>query len=424
MQRRLIRVLPVLSALAFASAAFTQEATTTSAASSLVITTTDPMVAMGIQRMFDAGDGVPEIGDGKALVLSLDDGGKLSTREAAAGAWLTIEAKPAVLMKTFKQPVTRARMQAGMIGGMALGQAGIDAEAIDDIMDAVFDFPNQIEAMTVSIPRRYEAGQQMDIDVDLMPKTDTWFNSLVVALKPHAAGLRRLPGKGAMMQVDADFDFAAVLPQLTPMVDKMTVMMISEEALRTKAIALMKGYYKSLAGPMSMTFDFRDGMRATMELSDPAAMNAALTDPTFAEITKASSDMTGGVAEITPNAITHRDIGVTSTVVELDDVGPNPLTKDGQTESFSAIAGNAMVVSSFGDAASNVKSLIDQVLDNKLKRTPLGKLMTMSLDLGKMVDFIGEMSGGQGPDANDIPAGVNMGLAKTDKGLHIEVRIK
>lgn len=411
-----------LSVLLACGHAFAQDATTTSAASPLVITTTDPTVAMGVNRMFKGAAGMPEIGEGKALVLSLDDGGKLSSRDAAAGDWLRIEANPAALMKVFKKEVAQGRMTAGMFGGMALAQSGLDAEAIDVILDAVFDFPNQLDALVVSIPKSYAAGEQMDVVVDLAPKAETWFAQLVTGLKPHAKGLRNLSQSGAMMHAAFDMDFAAVSPLLMPMVELFTGFMIEDDALKAKAKTLYANYMSGYAGPMSMTFDMEDGMRVLVEASDGDAITAAMKDPAWLEITKASADMAGGVVDVNLDALQHRDVTVIESTVELDDPASNPLAKDGKMSTMVAVGGDAMLMSMMGDAKSSIKSLIDLALDAKNARKPLGKLMTMHFDVVRFGAFMASQTGQE--LGEEAPENIDIGLAKNDKGLHLEVKIK
>ena len=399
------------------------QAATTTTSSQLVITTTDSRVASGVQRMFGGAGGAPAaIGEGMALVMSLDDGGKLATREAAGEAWLVIEAKPAFLMKTFGKQVRQARMTAGMMGGMALAQAGIEAEAIDEVMDALFEFPNQVETLTVTIPRKYEAKESMAIAVGLAPKAETWFAGLVASLKPHDQGLRRLHGHDAMMTADFDLDFAAIYPSLEPMVAKFTTFMVRDEALRAKVGPMLDRFYKGVSGPGSMSMDFENGMQFIMELCDPDAVAQVMADPAYAEYGKVASEMAGGVADVTPNALTHRDVAVTKTVVELDDPGNNPFAKDGKTVTMAAISGGAMLMTSFGDAEAGIKSLIDLALDGKLARAPLGKLMTAHIDVGRFMAFISEQMGG--PPSDDAPDSIDVSLAKNVNGLRIEVNVK
>lgn len=416
--------LPALATLLCQPFVAAQEETTT-ASSPLTVTTTDPMVARAFHRMFDEG-ATFEIAEDRALVMSLDDGGKLVSREGAPSGWLTIEARPAALMRTFKQQVTQGRMMAGMMGGMAFGQMGIDSADVDDIFDALFEFPNQIDKVRVTLPKKVEKGSPIDIDIDVTPLLESWLGNLVSSLRQHPAGLRRLPPAGAMMTMDADVDFQAVMPLIAPVMNKLSKMFIPDDDLRAAADELYPKYYKGLAGPMSATFDTRSGMRVLMELSDSEAITTVMSDPRWVEMTTAATEASGvASAKLEPAAVTHRGIPMLRTTIEYDEsMGANPFIPNGNAVGFSGVAGNAMVVTAMNQSDAEAKSLIDAVLDEKVKRAPLpnSNLVSVGIDLVKLIDVMSDAMGG-GPDG-DVPDRADVNIRKLNKDLHIEVRIK
>ena len=82
----------VASAILLPSLAFAQETTATSA---LTITTNNRSVAREVAQMFSSDAELPEVGDGKVAILSLDDGGNINVRGGAGDGWMRIDARPA-----------------------------------------------------------------------------------------------------------------------------------------------------------------------------------------------------------------------------------------------------------------------------------------------------------------------------------------
>ena len=160
----------VASAILLPSLAFAQETTATSA---LTITTNNRSVAREVAQMFSSDAELPEVGDGKVAILSLDDGGNINVRGGAGDGWMRIDARPAQLMEIFGAQVAQGRQMAQMMGGMALGQAGFDFDDVDQMVGAMFSFPKQIDSLTVIIPTEYAPGEAMNVDVDLTPKDGT-----------------------------------------------------------------------------------------------------------------------------------------------------------------------------------------------------------------------------------------------------------
>ena len=399
----------------------------TSSSSALIITTDDAMVARGVQSMFGGTGALPKPGEGAAYVLSLDDGGKVIAGEGAAKGWLTIDARPAQLMKIFKQQVTRARMMGSMMGGMALSQMGVDSAEVDDIVEAVFAFPNQVDTLHIAMPAKPEKGKPIALDLDLGPVAKTGFADLVTALHPHPQGLRHLPDDGAMLTMNADIELSSILPIVTPLLQKFTTMMIADEDLRKQAVEMYAKFYPDLAGPMSMSMDQKSGMRMLAELVDGKAIATIMEDPLYAKIAQEAGSM-GGAAKLTiePKAFEHRGVSLTKSSVEMEDTGePNPFMKDGKSVNLGGVVGSAMISVGMNAGEDDAKVLVDSILDNKLKRSPLGKgntLMTMGIDLTKFGDMIAETTG-NAPEG-EMPARADMSMQKNDKGLHIEVRIK
>ncbi|MGE0143942.1 MAG: hypothetical protein AB7I19_09580 [Planctomycetota bacterium] len=422
MKRTLLPILPLL----VAQTALAQAETTT-ATSPLVVTTTDKMIARAMARNFGGEAKLEELSDGGAYVLSLDDGGKVAIRQGEARGWMHIDAKPAALMRVFSQQVQQGRMMASMMGGMALSQAGIDSADVGDIVDAVFDFPKQLDGLTVAIADKIEQGKPIAIDIAMAPKADTWFGKLVGGLRQHPAGFRKLPGADAMVTMDADVDFSAVTPLIRPMMDKMMGMMIQDEDLMASAKEMYDVYYQNLAGPMSLTFDGTFSMQMLAEVKDTSAMQEIMGSEAWAKLAKAAGEM-NDMATVTmnPNVGTHRDVTIMSSVTEMSEDAPeSPFMKGNKVEQFMAVAGDAVLMTSANGGLDGIKSLIDGAMDNKkFKRGPLagGQLVAIGVDVMKLMDMMSQMTGGE-PEG-EIPARADVSVGKTGGSLTMAIRVK
>jgi hypothetical protein len=414
------------SLLLVAQAVPAQEETT--AGSPLTIITNDPEIAEGMLEAFDSDAAAPETGDGKVAILSLDEGGQVNARSGEGNVWLRIEARPAQLMDVFGAQMMQYQQMAQMMGGMALGQQGFDFEEVNKMVTAVFAFPKQVDRAVLVIAENPDATKSLDLSLDLSPVAGTWFGKLVANLQPNAAGVKRLVDESALLSLDTNFDVSKVIDQLKPLIAVSSSIGQQGKEARAKAADLYLKFYEACSGSMSIVFEPGSGARGLVGLADPGVMGSLLESDDYLEIQKAAAEASDmAEATIEPSAFTHRDVQVAKTSIEFDNPDMAPFAQDGIMNTFTAIADDVMIMTMFGGDEVAMKASIDRVLDQQLKtvQLPGGALAVMTMDMVGFVDFIGEMSGGMGgPDPDEVPARVDVKLAKAEGGLHLKVLAK
>ena len=132
------------------------------------------------------------------------------------------------------------------------------------------------------------------------------------------------------------------------------------------------------------------------------------------------SMMAAAEGKLTPKALTHRDVALFKSEVEIDESTPNPLAKDGKITSFGGVVGDfVMMVMNAGEGAA--KQIIDGVLDQKVKRKMLspGNFATVRV---AMAEFAAMMSDGQA-DTEDMPKSIDVQLGSNGTAITFDVKV-
>jgi hypothetical protein len=121
--------------------------------------------------------------------------------------------------------------------------------------------------------------------------------------------------------------------------------------------------------------------------------------------------------EIKHNALVHRDVSFTKQTVETGQ--DTPVSPDGTSTTFSAVAGGYMISASNEAAA---KGLADMVLDQKVDRAALpdGAILSLWLRLGELVQ---SMAGGMAPPGEDFPQTASLDLGAAGGRLKLNVKV-
>lgn len=398
----------------------------------LVIKTAEQDMAEGMASGMELEGELPKLEKGAHYVLSVDAEGKLSAKtEQGKVGFLELSANPGALMEVFAEKVEETK---GMVQGMAtmmLGQQGIKAKDAAAIMKAVFDFPKQIENITLRISSNPEKAKQdgLDIDVGLTAVGGTWFGDLIAAMQPCAQGAPVLPDQTAAMQMQGSFDAAAIVKFAMPLLDIAARMVSKSPEEQKKYRAMLDQGMKIYDGGVAMTWAGPGGMKMLVGLSDPAAAQKLFGSEEYLAMMKAQSTANQMMdAEVTPKAFEHRGVQVTKTKAEMKEgamMPPNPMMPNGVVETYIGIAGNYYIFTMFGSKEEDMKALIDAVADQKIQRAPLasGVLMQMNIDL---VKFVGEMMAamGGGAEDEDMPEKMSMSLSRTEKTLSLKIHAK
>lgn len=428
MNHRLSLIAPLLMALA--TPAFTQDVTITpkveakkSQTPALVIKTNKHEIASGMAEGFEVQGEVPEAKDGQHYVISIDDGGKAKVVIADGKAgYMEVHAKPGPLMEIFADKIEQARGMAQGFGTMALQQAGMKTKDAVRFIQSVFDFPKQIESFEMNIASDPEHAKKdgMDIDMQMTAVAGTGFAEFVAAMRPNGLGAPQVGSGGGMMSMTAGLDGKGLAKAVMPLMSFITPMVAKTEEDSKKFSALTEKMLGLTDGSLGMEM-VGDGMHFVLGLTDGKTYQELMTSPEYKAFAKLGTP--AAEVEVTDKAFEHRSVSVTKSVVkpkEGSELPPNPLFGDGPVETFSAVAGNYMVMTMGGGKDQAIKGLIDNALDQKVKRTPLagGALMIIALDMGKL----SEKMGGQAEE--DAPETMTMSLTRTTTGLGFKIHAK
>src|SRR5690606_9434193 len=159
---------------------------------------------------------------------------------------------------------------------------------------------------------------------------------------------------------------------------------VGEEAKAT-ARRLHRDYYSSQSGTVSVVFDMANGGKVLQGLSDPAKMEALMSDAAYVDMAKSAAEASGmaeakvepkrraayaampksaaeasgmGEAKVEPKALVHRDVPVMRTTMIYDDPQMSPLGED-DMESYVAVAGDLLITTMMAGAKAEVQALID-----------------------------------------------------------------
>ena len=144
----------------------------------LVVKTSSHEVAVGVLVRFGSFDFPPVLGPGEHHVMTLGEGGIKVVKSEGDAPLLQIEARPPALMAMYSDQMAQFRGIARSAGILALGQQGIQPGSAVQIVEAIIGFPNQIEALSLTLtgdPQAPQAGYHAELT--LAPSADTWFGS-------------------------------------------------------------------------------------------------------------------------------------------------------------------------------------------------------------------------------------------------------
>lgn len=399
----------------------------------LVLRTNNAELAASMLSSFDATAEVPAMGEGSFIVLTLDDGGKISASTAEGEApYMSLQARPADLMEIFSDDVDGAQQMAQGMGGMAAGSMGIDFSDVAVIVGGVFSFPRQIDSLSLEVAEDPGDAMNLNAAIQITPKADTWFGKLVDATQMNGAGRMAIGDSDAMMRMDSNLDISKlgeVLRPLFALAAKMTAKSGDDLAKAAKAI---DDYFKASDGTMSMSFNpGQSGMLTLIGLSDAELSSKLLYGDAFAEIYAIQQRKNRMVEfEVEQKAMEHREVQVvkvTQTSEAQGMMGPNPFAgPDGSMVSYYAVANGILLMAGNGAGSGEIKGLIDSALDGKFAREPLGKdvLMTAAFRIKELAGAFGGMAGAPPGSADEMPETMNLDLKKIGKSLMIEVSSK
>jgi len=397
----------------------------------LVVKTARPEVADSMAMGFDHPDELPDLAADAHYVLSLGADQKLKVETGTGDVGLMeVTADPAALMEMFAEQVEGGKAMFRGTMTLALQPQGLTPKDVAAFVDGMFAFPKQIQQLSLKVVGDPEAVTETGLDITLRmdPLAGSPFAATVEALQPCSQGAPTLPGDAAAMLHMQGSIAPASLPALFEPFLALTVRMTSqgdEQAQKTKA--LYEKFLKLYDGGFSASFGFPFNGYMLMGMLDGEAAQKMFASEEYLAVMKAQQVANRDMKmELTPNAFEHRGAKVMKSVM-TNDGEPNPVMPDGILESYFTQIGT-WFGGTLGGKDSDAKTLIDAIVDQKVKRAPLadGAVLHFAVDIHA---FAAVMQAQMGLPADaepdpDVPAKATMTLGKRDKGLRLHVHVK
>jgi hypothetical protein len=397
---------------------FAQDATATAAKGPLLtVRSLDPSAIYGLAMMLGEMPDLPELAAGShyELVLGADRQARIGTAQGAS-AFLEIAADPPGLMQAFAKELQESRMMVQLGIGMSMQQAGIDAAAAKGIVAGLYEFPNQLERLSLVVTGNPDEVREhgMDVAIDFVAKADAPFGKTMLQIRPCGQGAPSLGGDSPMA-TQVSLDPESMRTVFAPMADAILGMMIAGDesaAMRTLCrswLDLYDGGFAMAMGPA--------GLEMLMGLSDGAKLATQLAGDDYAAIMKAQGETNRKMdLAFEQNALQHRGATFHKITVEMDGP-PNPVLPDGKMTMLQGVVGNYFLTG----PEPSTKALADRAADGKLLRAALpgGAVMTMTMSMAAMA---GAMGGDEMPE--DAPQTMALAIVPKGKDLGIRIRLK
>lgn len=378
-------------------------------APALVVRTGHPRLAEGLSMA--ARQDLPDLNAGEHYVVTMSAEGDLAvTTGNGAVPFVMVEARPRALMTIFADHVDEVRRLAKASASVGAAGSGMRPAQMAGLMDAIFDFPQQIDAVTVRVDGDEEKG--WDAHAEVVPLARGAFERGVTALRSSGKGAPRLDDGAVSLACDLH---PSVLQTVYGGMADLVAGMV-DEADRPAVRKLMEA--QAAASDGTMAFAMAAGaIHMVLGCADADAMRKLLAGDEWVRMQRAFlANLPDAEVEIT-----HEQVGDLDIVHTHGDLGTdtNPFAKDGKIEGWATVAGDAMVSVVYGGRRT-FDRLVRTAAAGELERAPLpaGSVMTMRVDMAGMM----AMSGRDAP--RGMPASIELRLGKKGKGtLVVDVRV-
>lgn len=397
--------------------------------SPLVIKTANPglaRMALSLTQTPDAQQmSLPEFGPLGHFLLTLDDGGVMQV-QAGDGkvSMLEITAQPAALMEIYADGAAQAQQVAQGGGAALMTQLGLQARDGIKVIRALFDFPKQIDQLSVKISGDIGLPEEgFAARVAITPAAGSWFGHFVASLRPLPAGAPLISGPHALLWMVGSIDLQNSPEIWAPFLEVSSWMGSKSKEDTAGHLGYAKSALQAMDGSFAMTWEsMGTGAQTVMGLRDPGIMTKLMADAGFREWSEqAMASNASADSKTDHDAFEHRGVTVSRAETSVDDpTGASPLLVDGLMTTFTAIAGS-YALSNMHPGEDRIKELIDDALDQKIRRQPLpsNTLLVMKMRMAELID---SMAGG-GIPLEGIPEILDVSLGTANGTLTIKVGI-
>lgn len=390
----------------------------------LVVKTNHSDVAEGMLASFGSMADVPSIGDRKHYVIEVgaDRAAKLTVADGPAALFEAV-ADPGKLMTAFAEEIdaVKGMMQAGVM--LALQQSGYSAKEAVAFFDQMLAFPRQIGQLAIVVAGDPEdPAQGFDVTMDGTPVAGGYLATFIGQLEAGKKGVPVLPTEGALFDMALSLSPAAMTAALAPFRGLVESMLPGGKDQREQAARMLDAWMQAYDGNVAIAFGANMQGSMLVGLVDPARVAAMLASDDYLALMQGRNEDAEIETKITRDALQHR--GAKWMRSDVTGAEPNPMMPEGSVTSFAGIVGEYMAMT-FGGDEKAARSLIDRVLDGKLRRQPLegGTLLQVGMDLHAILGLAMEQAGGD-LDLDDVPSRIALTLARRGTGLRVAMKMK
>lgn len=389
----------------------------------LVLKTTDSEVALAMLARLGLPDLLPKLEKDKHYVIKVFGPGK---KQVGAGdgdvGFLEAMVTPGPLVTVFEEHFAEelGALEANVT--FTLGQFGIPTKEIALAIKAVVGFPHQVARVDLRVAGNpLKTAKGVKIELTVTPAADTWFSGIVAGLEANEKGAPVLGVGGAPMQLRLAVKPGGLAALLEPVLELVACLGTRNRDEREAGRQMLRRILGSYDGSMAAAGDpFGNKVRKITGLRQADRVKEVMASEAFRKLTENQAAIVPTVeAEFEKQAFTHRDVAVSRFTMDMAGSGLKQVTTQ-----YAAVAGSYLVACS-GEREDGVKAMIDAVLDQKVKRAPLAKnaLLTLSLDLGKMMDHLAGF-GIPAPVAEGGPKLAEIGLFRSESALQLKINIE
>ncbi len=267
-------------------------------------------------------------------------------------------------------------------------------------MTAVSDLLPQIAGVRLRLegdPRRPEAGVTLRVWLTATPESALhgWLQGLQPAPQPP----RELPAEDPALVLRCGLAADAVAAAMAPFAPVLAALHARDQAERDAQAADWQQGLRAWDGTLVLALT-PAGLRGALGARDPELARKRLVDPVRFERERAQAALRRTDLTFTPGALEHRGVTVLRTLAETD------LPTAGlpaALSSWSAVAGDCMVLLGGDAEAAAVRAAIDAALDGALRRPALPDHALLAIDAD--LERLAAMAGGERGDPAAVAAG-------------------
>ena len=396
-----------------------QATVTTPIRPALTIKTVDADVAESIADTFygstSSKSRLPRRGYGDCYVLSVGGDARLVlTTENGVSSFLQMRAKPTELAEIFADQIGEKRQWVSAFAGSAAGGIGATPEELIALVEDVFAFPAQIEALSIDVDGSPRAGFNGTLDV--LSTHTGWLSELIGEMRTNSAGAPTVADADALFRLSINMENTTLRKVARRLLGFAIGAAASDPQSKQKYAAMMQDTVGLFDGTMAMALaSDGKGQKLLCGLLDARRLASLINSADFKSWRQANAEANPMAdVEFVDAALTHRQVDCNKQVTEVS----MPGGQNNKTTQFTGVAGSFLLGAA---SESDSRSLIDAILDQSVKRGPLpdNALFTMSARVAELVRALSNgMAGGE-----DMPASFDVALNKRDHRLNFTFKV-